>query len=112
MPPLATAFQFGEAASSVRPTATPGNEFPHQSGSLETERIAAERIKMPWQSGLCKVSGRNALTTSSSSARHTCDTSCGGALVLFNLSAAIYEVLALTRLVEVLDVQWNEKAIA
>lgn len=37
---------------------------------------------------------------------------CGGALVLFNLTASSYEVLALTRLVEVLDVRWNEKAIA
>jgi anti-anti-sigma regulatory factor len=36
----------------------------------------------------------------------------GDALVLVNLSAATYEVFALTRLVEVLDVRWNEKAIA
>lgn len=36
----------------------------------------------------------------------------GGALVLFNLSAATYEVFTLTRLVEVLDVRRNEKAIA
>jgi hypothetical protein len=36
----------------------------------------------------------------------------GGALVLFNPTAESYEVLALTRLVEVLDVRWNERAIA
>jgi anti-anti-sigma regulatory factor len=37
---------------------------------------------------------------------------CGGALVLFNLTAATSEVFALTRLVEVLDVRRIEKAIA
>jgi hypothetical protein len=43
MQPLATAFPFGEDASSVRPTATPGNEFPYKSGSQETAKIAVER---------------------------------------------------------------------
>jgi hypothetical protein len=43
MQPLAAAFRFGEDGSSLRPTATPGNEFPYQSGSQETERIAVER---------------------------------------------------------------------
>jgi len=37
---------------------------------------------------------------------------CGGALVLFNLTAATYEVFTLTRLVEVLDVRWNDEPTA
>jgi anti-anti-sigma regulatory factor len=36
----------------------------------------------------------------------------GGALVLFNLTAATYEVFALTRLVKVLDVRWSARASA